>query len=88
MINLKNYLRFCRSLHNYKLPKIKFKELNEWYRYLYDTKYNIDEDDINKASFLVFLFSLFILITLSLSFTSIRILIVIFYSLVLSLLVS
>jgi len=88
MNRLKNYLRFCRLFHDYKLPKIKFKELNEWYRYLYNTKYYIDEDDINKASFVIFSFSLIILIILSLFFTSVSLLIITFYSLVLSLLFS
>lgn len=88
MTNLKNYLRFCKVFHDYKLPKIKFKELNDWYRYLYRNKYNIDEDDINKASFVIFSLFFFILIILSLFLTPISILIIIFYSLVLSLLAS
>ena len=88
MTNLKKYLRFCNIFHDYKLPKIKFKELNDWYRYLYRNKYNIDEDDINKASFVIFSLFFFILIIFSLFFTPFSILIIIFYSLVLSLLAS
>jgi len=88
MTNLKKYLRFCNIFHDYKLPKIKFKELNDWYRYLYRNQYNVDEDDINKASFVIFSFFFFILIIFSLFFTPFSILIIIFYSLVLSLLAS
>lgn len=88
MTNLKKYLRFCKIFHNYKFPKIKFKELNDWYRYLYRNKFNIDEDDINKASFVIFSLFFFISIILSLFFTPFSILIIIFYSLVLSLLAS
>ena len=88
MTNLKKYLRFCKIFHDYKFPKIKFNELNDWYRYLYRNKYNIDEDDINKASFVIFSLFFFILIILSLFFTPFSILIIIFYSLVLSFLAS
>lgn len=85
---LEAYLTFCRKFRNYKLPKFKFKELNDWYRYLFKKEYDIDEDDINKASFVVSLFTFLISIFFSFFFTSFTILIIIFYSMIISLLVS
>ena len=84
----KNYLSFCRKFHKYNLPKLKFKELNDWYRYLFKKEYDIDEDDINKASFVVSLFTFFISLFTSFFFTSFNVLMIIFYSMIISLLVS
>ena len=83
-----NYLSFCRKFREYNLPKLKFKELNDWYRYLFKKEYDIDEDDINKASFVIAIFTFFISLFPSFFFTSFNVLIIIFYSIIISLLVA
>jgi len=88
MVDLQKYLRICRKFHRYSLPKIRFKELTERYKYLYRTLYLIDEDDINKASFVIFLISLILLNLFSLILTDFNILIIFFYSFVVALIVS
>ncbi|KKM64005.1 hypothetical protein LCGC14_1505730 [marine sediment metagenome] len=85
---LKNYLCFCKKLHNLNIPKLKFKALNERYNDLYKKIYNIDENDINKASFIVFLTSFIITILLSIFFIRFNILIISLFSTILSLILS
>ncbi|MFX1257792.1 MAG: hypothetical protein ACFFAN_08035 [Promethearchaeota archaeon] len=67
---------------------MKFKELNEGYKFLYKNVYDINEDDINKASFVIFSLSFTIITIISIYFISINILFIIFYSLILSLIIS
>ncbi|MFX1345271.1 MAG: hypothetical protein ACFFBC_03340 [Promethearchaeota archaeon] len=88
MINIENYIKFCKRFHRYKIPKLKFRELDERYRNLYRKLYNISEFDINKASFFIFLSCFFVSISLSLLFTAFNILIIILYSLIISLVFS
>ncbi|MHA2394300.1 MAG: hypothetical protein ACXAEX_20375 [Promethearchaeota archaeon] len=88
MKNIKNYVAFCKRFHDYNLPKLRLKRLDERYRALYRKLFNINENDINKASFMVFLLFTFISIVFSMIFTSINFLIIILYSLILSLLIS
>ncbi|MFX0080129.1 MAG: hypothetical protein ACFE94_00080 [Candidatus Hodarchaeota archaeon] len=88
MKDIKNYIEFCRKFQSYRIPKLRFKELNERYQYLYRTKYNISDVDIDKASFIIFLSCNFISISLSLLFTSFNLLIIILYSIILSLIIS
>jgi len=57
LFNNKRYVQFCRKFHNFLLPKLKFKELSESYKLIYRNQYGIDEKDINKASFVLFLIS-------------------------------
>ncbi|MBY8983772.1 MAG: hypothetical protein KGD65_01760 [Candidatus Lokiarchaeota archaeon] len=84
MKNFKKYVEICSKFHSLKIPKLRFKELDERHRDLYKTLYNSNEADVNKASFVVFLFSLFISITISILFTSLNFLIIILYSVTLS----
>lgn len=88
MKNIEKYIRFCTKFHKYKTPQLKFKELNERYQNLYRNLYNINESDINKASFFVFLSSFFIFISFSILLTSFNLLIIILYSSILSLISS
>ena len=88
MTLLETYLYLCKKFHKYNLPKLKFKELNEWYIHLYNSEYNIDEDDINKASFMIFFISFALLVFSSFLFILINLLIIIFYSMIISLLIS
>ena len=82
------YINFCSLFHDYSLPKLKFKELNENYKELYQNIYFIEENDINKASFIIFLLSFSVLMLTSFLFLSINLLIIIFYSLIISLIIS
>jgi len=88
MINIKKYAEFCSKFHRYKIPKLRFKELDERYRDLYRTLYDTNETDVNKASFIIFLASIFISIIISLLFTTFNFLIIILYSLILSMISS
>ena len=88
MKNLENYLHFCKKFHNYNLPKLKFKVLNERYNYLYRKLYDIDEDDINKASFIISLFSFSISAILSIALLDFSILIILLYSTIFSFILS
>jgi len=81
-INL--FIQICRDFHKFKIPKLKFKDLNNRYRILYRQIYNIEEDDVNKASFILFLIAFIISIVLSINFTNINIIIIILYSIILS----
>jgi len=88
MKNIENYIEFCNKFHRYKIPKLRFKELDERYRNLYRILYNISEVDINKASFIIFISCFFISISFSLLFTSFNVLIIILYSIIISLIFS
>ncbi|MFX1464259.1 MAG: hypothetical protein ACFFBF_14610 [Promethearchaeota archaeon] len=88
MKSLEKYLNFCVKFNKRKLPQLKFKRLNERYLYLYKNIYNIQEEDVNKASFFVFLFSFSSLILLSIAFIAFNILIITLYSIILSFLIS
>lgn len=57
MLDIQSYIKFCRRFHNYKIPKVKFKEINERYKLIYRRDFKIEEEDINKATFIVFLIS-------------------------------
>ena len=84
MKNIEKYVEFCLKFHKYKIPKFRFKEIDERYQDLYRTLYNINDSDVNKASFVIFISSFFISITISILFTSIDYLIIILYSITLS----
>ena len=88
MININKYTEFCSKFHRYKIPKLRFKELNERYRVLYRSLYDTNETDVNKASFVIFLSSFFISITISLLLTTFNFLIIILYSVILSMISS
>ena len=88
MNSTKYYVNFCSFFHDYSLPTLKFKELNENYKELYQSVYLIDENDINKASFFIFLLVFFMSVIISFLFISINLLIIIFYSLIISLIIS
>lgn len=88
MKNIEIYIRFCKKFHQYKTPRLKFKELNERYQNLYRKLYNTNESDINKASFFIFLSCFFISLSFSILLTSFNLLIIILYSAILSLISS
>jgi len=88
MKNIEKYVEFCLKFHKYKIPKLRFKELDERHQDLYRTLYNVNETDVNKASFVIFISSFFISITISIFLTSIDYLIIILYSITLSMIFS
>ncbi|MFX1325981.1 MAG: hypothetical protein ACFE8N_13590, partial [Promethearchaeota archaeon] len=88
MKNNQTYIAFCKKFHNYNLPKLRLKNLDERYHILYRKLYNINESDISKASFVVFLVFSIIFTAFSMIFTTINFLIIICYSLLLSLILS
>ncbi|MFW9829049.1 MAG: hypothetical protein ACFFEY_15845 [Candidatus Thorarchaeota archaeon] len=88
MKHFKKYLTFCQKFHNRSFPKLKFKPLNEQYRILYREFYNVEEEDINKASFFVFLFCFFIILTISVVIMSLNFIFIILSPLIFSLIFS
>ncbi len=88
MRTLKSYINFCKKFHNPYLPKLKFKELNERYCQLYRKLYQIDKDDINRASFIICIFSFILSLLFSIAIIKINILIIIVYSVIISLMLS
>lgn len=88
MRNLEHYIQFCKRFNKYKIPKLKFKEINQKYINLYRINYGIYENDINKANFIIFSLSFFIFVLLSSIFTSFNLLIIISYSAIISLVLS
>jgi len=88
MRDLKNYINFCKKFHKYYLPKLKIKELDQRYSQLYRKIYEIDKDDVNKASFIVLISSFTIFVLLSIAALKINILIILLYSAIFSFLLS
>ncbi|NHJ21456.1 MAG: hypothetical protein EAX91_10960 [Candidatus Lokiarchaeota archaeon] len=62
MRSLTTLIRFYHYIHPYKIPKLKFKEMDNRYKILLKKEYNIDENDINKSNFIIFviIFSIFL----------------------------
>ena len=56
-------IRFYQSFHNCKIPKLKFKELDNRYKLIYKKEFNVDEIDINKGNFVIFIifFNIFLI---------------------------
>ncbi len=63
-----NYLKFCRKFHNYKIPGIKFKELDLRIKKIYKKIYQIEEEDINKATLIILIISIMSTTGISLAF--------------------
>jgi hypothetical protein len=82
------YIKFCKIIHNYNVPKLKFKELDETYKQIYEKKYHIKEDDVNKASFILFSLSFSIIFLISIFLTEFSIFMIILYSFIFSLICS
>ena len=88
MTSTDKYIQFCKHFHKFKIPKLKLKILDKRYQDLYRKLYDVDHNDVNKASFLVFTSSFFFSLTFSLIFTSINLFLVLLYSTILSLIIS
>ncbi|MFX1418492.1 MAG: hypothetical protein ACFE9N_06190 [Promethearchaeota archaeon] len=88
MRNFEKFIAFCKRFHNWDSPKLKFKEIDEHYCQLYREIYGIDNTDVNKASFFIFVLSFCILVFLSVIIIKLNILIIILYSVIFSLIIS
>ena len=84
MKKLEYYIKFCSKFNKPNLPKLKLKVLSDRYSYFYKKIYNINENDINKASFIIYILSFSIIVLLSLVFLELNIMIIILYSAILS----
>jgi len=56
------YLWICNKVHHISLPKIKFRNLKTHYKTIYQKDYKTNEEDVNKATFLIFFIVLIIFI--------------------------
>jgi len=88
MLRNERYIKFCKIFHNHNFPKLKFKELNDRYKAIYEIEYDINENDINKASFLLFSLTFFSIFLVSIFFTKFTLLFIILYSFIFSLIIS
>jgi len=80
-----NLIKFCQKIHSYNIPRFRFRKLDTRYKLMYEKEYNLSENDINKASFFIFLIS-FITLFVTINFLSIFNLVQIFsYSLIFAL---
>ena len=78
-------IKLTQKIHPYNIPRLRFRKLDTRYKLMYEKEYNLNENDINKASFIVFLIS-FITIFITSNFLLIFNLVQIFsYSLIFSL---
>jgi len=88
MNNNGRYITFCRSFHNLKIPKIKFREFREHYKVILRKYYNLEQDDINKATFIIFILTLMILFLLSVAFFNLHIITILSYSFIISIILA
>ena len=81
-------IRFYQKIHSYKIPKLKFKELDNRYKIIYKKEFNVYENDVNKANFIIFLifFSIFLIPLMFL--TKFSFILIVSFSLLLALIIS
>lgn len=88
MKNPEYYIKFCSKFNNSHLPKLKLKSLNDRYSYLYKEIFKINENNINRASFIIFIISFFTIVSISLFFFQLNILIISLYSVIISFIIT
>ena len=81
-------IRFYQKIHSYKIPKLKFKELDNRYKIIYKKEFNVYENDVNKANFIIFLISFNIFLIPLLFLTKFSFILIISFSLLLALIIS
>ncbi len=53
--DIQEHINFCKRFTKYsKIPKLRLKHLDERYKEIYKKKYQIGEDEVNRATFVVF----------------------------------
>ena len=88
MAHFKKYIYICNIFHNYSLPKISYKELNQKYKNLYQDYYGIEEDDVNKTTFVLFIIIFLLSTIISFMLIPLNIFIILMYSLFLSIIIT
>jgi len=81
-------IRFYQKIHSYKIPKLKFKELDNRYKIIYKKEFNVYENDVNKANFIIFLISFNIFLIPLLFLTKFSLILILSFSLLLALIIS
>ena len=81
MVLINVLIRFYQKIHNYKIPKLKFKELDNRYKEIYKKEFNVYENDINKANFIIFLIFFNILLISLIYLTKFSLILIILLSL-------
>jgi len=81
-------IRFYQKIHSYKIPKLKFKELDNRYKIIYKKEFNVYENDVNKANFIIFLISFNIFLIPLLFLTKFSFILIISFSFLLALTIS
>ena len=81
-------IRFYQIIHMLKLPKLKFKDLDNRYNIIYKEEFNVDENDVNKANFIIFIISFISFLLSSSLLTKINPLLIISISFLLALIIS
>ena len=81
-------IHFYQKIHTYKTPKLKFKDLDDRYKIIYKKEFNVYENDVNKANFIIFLFFFNLFVISSLFLTEFSLLIILSFSFLLALAIS
>ena len=81
-------IHFYQKIHTYKIPKLKFKELDNRYKIIYKKEFNVYENDVNKANFIIFLISFNLSLISSTLLTKFNLLIIVSFSFLLALTIS
>jgi len=81
-------IRFYQIIHSYKIPKLKFQELNKRYKIIYKREFNVYENDVNKANFIIFIISFNVLLISLIFLTKLSFLLILSFSFLLALMVS
>jgi hypothetical protein len=85
---MKHYLNFCRRFNSSSLPELSIKKINDAYQFHYKILYNVEKEEIDKATFFLLIVLTLVIFFLSLFFTSYNLLLIIFYSISISLIFS
>jgi len=88
MVLINVLIRFYQKIHHYKIPKLKFKELDNRYKKIYKKEFNVYENDINKANFIIFLIFFNIFLISLIFLTKFSFILIISFSFLLALIVS
>jgi len=81
-------IRFYQKIHNYKIPKLKFKELDNRYKIIYKKEFNVYENDVNKANFVIFLIFFNIFLFSLIFLTKFSFILIVSFSFLLALIIS
>ena len=87
--DLKKYISFCNVFQGFKFPILRFKEIPEEYKHFYKITYNVNEEDVCKATFIIFIITFSSTLFFSILFINMGLLFFnIIYSLIFALIVA